>query len=249
MSSPDWKLDKSQARLDDGTLSASLDLAQPTRGLYDISPFFTQHPQSRLLQIVEPEIGADGVGPSDSYLRSRDLIVTYPETDSRRYSLEVYWRSLASEPPQVHRGVELIVSAQTSTLDATPRVTVRSTLPAGQFASLPAAGPTARSVPIETAGTTTFDTDAGPGCFIFRPPGAEFSYVEMVHPTDFQRCDISEADGGEATAEHLLIRRWMEKGVIVRARMRACFVQRDGDLTSARACYDSLCHDRLPLTV
>ncbi|NIP86099.1 MAG: hypothetical protein GTO03_11250, partial [Planctomycetales bacterium] len=98
---------------------------------------------------------------------------------------------------------------------------------------------------------TSCGPETGPGCFLFRPADADFSYVEMIHPTDFSSAQLSGGAGGGELAElrHVVIRRWMEKGVIVRARLRGAFVDRKDDTHRARRIYRDFCAAQIPLTV
>jgi hypothetical protein len=61
----------------------------------------------------------------------------------------------------------------------------------------------------------------------------------MVHPADFQRDEL-EWDGrygGVWRVAHRLFCTNLEKGVILRARVRGVFFARQGDVAAAAECY------------
>jgi hypothetical protein len=93
---------------------------------------------------------------------------------------------------------------------------------------------------------------AAPGeiaCFIFRLAGSQSSYVEMVHPADFNESMLRRSPSGETELSHRLFAGRLEKGVILRSRIRAIFVPRDSDAALARACYADFAAAEPVLTV
>jgi len=94
-----------------------------------------------------------------------------------------------------------------------------------------------------------FGPAGGPGCFLFRPPGAPFSYVEMVHPADFHRIELGCGDEPSRSVRlvHRLFSEPLEKGVIVRARIEGVFCSRRYDARVAAEAYSSFCCGALPL--
>ncbi len=81
--------------------------------------------------------------------------------------------------------------------------------------------------------------DSGTGCLLFRMPDLDLSYVEMVHPADFQYDELrrDESGGDVACITHRLFRTNLEKGVILRARVRGIFLKRSADMEIAAQCY------------
>ena len=81
--------------------------------------------------------------------------------------------------------------------------------------------------------------ESGAGCLLFRLPDVDLSYVEMVHPADFQHDELSPGrpGGGALRIAHRLFRTSLEKGVILRARVRGVFVNRRDDAEAAAECY------------
>lgn len=89
-----------------------------------------------------------------------------------------------------------------------------------------------------------------PGCCVIRPVGAMPSYVEIVHPADFRQTTIdwmSESPPVVRLAHRLFAER-LEKGVILRSRIRGLFVPRGHDEELARREYRRFAQSALPLT-
>lgn len=243
MSSP-WKLQLPNANLEADGLSGSLQLNQPHLGLHARQPFA---PDARLFQVL---IGSEAQHErivADAYTRLNDLIVTFAQQSPETFTSQIYWRYLDSVGAQgLLAGLDLIVSSQTSLLDARPEVTTRSALTAAEAWRLVDA-PTAGFEPIGDQ-NGHFQPQDGTGCFLFRPKDQDFSYIEMVHPVDFSRSTLAISDQ-QMEIGHLVIDRWMEKGVIVRARLRGALVQRQDDMQSSAKIYDDFCNAKIPLTV
>jgi hypothetical protein len=179
---------------------------------------------------------------------------------------QIYWRRL--EPVEFSKTLETqtlvaldsIVSVNTSVLDVDPQAHVRSSIVAlsalrlsdGRFDEL-ALGPA----------DATIAARDGAGCFVFRLPDGARSYVEMVHPVDFGQSIIrctphaTPTDAGTPAGEggprhcetlHRLFHQRLEKGVILRARIRAALVRRDRDTAVALSAYERFAAAEPPLT-
>ena len=123
--------------------------------------------------------------------------------------------------------VELQVSINTSLLDTAPTVVVGNLLRAEE----------------------AFDLPAYQGCAtIVRPRDAAWSYVQIVHPVDYARpCRTSQTPAG-LQLRTMLFGRYLEKGVIMRARVRGAIVARTRDEAAATALYNDFLRAPLPLT-
>jgi hypothetical protein len=95
---------------------------------------------------------------------------------------------------------------------------------------------------------------ANTGCFVAR--AGDLSWVEMVHPSDFCGSTINIAVGSSSEAAtsqvgfaHKLFEQRLEKGVILRARVRGALVQQSGDVDVALAAYERFSASEPPLTV
>ncbi len=91
----------------------------------------------------------------------------------------------------------------------------------------------------QVAAPAAIGPDSGTGCLLFRLPGGDLSYAEMVHPADFQYDEFQpgESRGNVVCIAHRLFRTNLEKGVILRARVRGIFLKRPDDTQIAARCY------------
>jgi hypothetical protein len=78
----------------------------------------------------------------------------------------------------------------------------------------------------------------GPLVYAYRPPGADVSYVEMCHPHDGIGLDLQGA-----TARFRLFGHDLEKGVILRGRLRGLVLPRADDEPAARRHYELFLHE------
>jgi hypothetical protein len=225
-----------------GALQGRVDAHRPEFGLHEISFGGDAFPAWRLLapQLADPQAP---LTLAECYVRGDDLIVTYTE-EREKLRREIYWRVL-NAPPFRAAGVESIVSVQTSLLHSHPQLMMTSRLSSGEIGRLQ------RGDQFEffaaAAGQWQCTRDDGPGVFMWRPSGAGISYVEMVHPSDFQHATLS-AESDHTWIVHSLFPESLEKGVIRRGRVRGWFVHRDGDVNIASDLYQRWLSEPPPLT-
>jgi hypothetical protein len=237
-----WQIDQGIATLRLERISATLAVTRPDRGIHQVSVETRSLGEAQLLGLALPSV-AHGEAKSsfDCYTRGRDLIAAYPESPSWPVCADIIWRAIS---PAENRGfvaaVDVVISVRTALLDSWPELAVRSVLPSAEVLRLADAG-TGRFDPcggIPGSGTR-FDASAGPCLLVFRFPDLPFSYAEMTHPADFQGAALAPSAGNPATAEarHRLFAERLEKGVILRGRVRGVVVDRARDLQTAAACY------------
>ena len=72
-----------------------------------------------------------------------------------------------------------------------------------------------------------------------RPNRVDLTYVEMIHPADFQHDAVGEdnPEGRTLRITHHLFRTNLEKGVILRARVRGVFLSQQNDAKVVAQCY------------
>lgn len=185
----------------------------------------------------------------DAYERGNDLIATYAETDHRPLRIQTYWRGVTdSGLAEEIAAVDLQLSVQTHLLDSRPLLCTRSTLPADEilyltnpdkpeFSPLPAAD---------------FKLTGGgcPACLLLRTSATEYNYVEMIHPDDLAEVSVHCGQGDELVEiVSSLFSGSLEKGVLLRGRLRGAFIPRERDTEFAWRCYRHLLDTDLPLTV
>ncbi len=250
MNASSWQLDGNSARLASTRCSATIDLTHPADGLR--VQFNGENPSSRLQMLGftfgerEPPIASR----MDAYVRGTDIVATYEETTPQHVRLQAYWRRLdaaefcPTDAAGVAIAIELILSANTSLLDSDPQVTIASFVsPIAEVQSLRLSAdgnlPTNRASAEPT------------GSFIARLPGDQISYVELLHPQDYGSSTLEVANNAQPLLQssHRLFQQRLEKGVILRARVRASLVERPRDESIALAAYRQFATTEPPLTV
>jgi len=248
MSLQPWRLDKFRASLALGELHGTVDLLSPEQGLQ----LRGQSEPLNVLAVDLPGVPDSRAATSlDAWVRGGDLVATYAQSEDRPTRGQVYWRAhLCSKNGQQHPVVDLIASVQTSLLDSDPALTVYSRIPAREVVQLieVEAG---RVKPIEwnEAELHSLAALGEIACFIFRLDGSQSSYVEMVHPADFNESMLRRSPSGETELSHHLFAGRLEKGVILRSRIRAIFVPRDADVALASGYYSDFAAAEPVLTV
>jgi hypothetical protein len=265
-----WQLEEQKASLVDAAAHASIDLAHPERGLSLVLPDKSNAGlQLSVLGFALGDAHEAGSPEVDAYARQNDLVATFERSEPRPMRAQVYWRWL--EPSEfapefasyVLVALDLIASVNTSLLDADPASAVRSSLaPVSEVANLTQSeqgGQRARHVGPAPRGhedlvTAIGPTEANTGCFTARLAIGGVSWVEMVHPTDFRGSRVTFSNGplpGHCSAdlEHKLFEQRLEKGVILRARIRGALVRQANDADCAIAAFRRFSAAEPPLTV
>jgi hypothetical protein len=235
-------------------MSGQVDLARPGLGLHSLTlhrltlegaPLTSL---SLLSVVLEPEQGEANPRLVDAYVRGDDLVATYAETANRPVRVQVYWRIDPIEAARNCLLVDLQVSVQTDLLGIPPVVPAASRCPEGEVLRLAGSG---RFAPVAIADDAPLGQRPAdsPGCWVFRPAEAGYSYAEMIHPADFCYAELQRDGAGNLTLRHHLFDQGdLEKGVILRSRLRGMLLPRENDLEQVLRGYDSLLQAPLPLT-
>jgi hypothetical protein len=246
MSHATWKLDGHVAQLKLDALCATVDLRDPEDGLQE-PRLGSQLLSGHLLGVLlKPHVESR---PADAYIRGNDLVATYAESAQRAMRVQVYWRCQS----QIDwLSIDLQVSVQTDCLGVATPVVACSQLELVEALRLVDA-PTARYGSVALgANAQQLTPQDGAGCLILRLPDSEWSYAEMIHSADFQQGQFSLVDSAagnrRACLEHRLFPGTLEKGVILRARIRGLFVARDDDCRRVADDYQQFLRSPLPLT-
>ncbi len=225
---PAWHLNKHSARLRVGPWQAVVHLAEPDRGLTDWRAGPASILDAGVLGLEIPGLGSGSLAsPPDFYCRGAALSVGYPEWGDRPIRVDASWRALppAAGGSEAEAAVDLVVSMRTELLQSRPRLAVHSRLPAAEVFTL------------------------ADGCWLFRFPGQQISYAEMVHPADFQGSELGFAAEKAPAMEvrHRLFVEHLEKGVILRARVRGALLPRHEDAALAASLYAAFASADPPL--
>ncbi|HZZ74169.1 MAG TPA: hypothetical protein VFE24_18180 [Pirellulales bacterium] len=245
--SPFWTCQERRALLSVGGLSATLSLDEPQQGLQPANRAATRLPA--ILQIGFDGDASGRIAPSDVYIRGRDLIATYERSAARPFRLQIYWSALPPARRDVLGGVELILSVQTDLLESVSELRLQSEVAAACVRQLvdPAA---ARFIAFDPAKpSAAAPPPAGLGCFLCAPADANSdlpSYVEMIHPSDFRTA--AHAAHGKRFLQNRLFAQRLEKGVILRSRVRAYYLAGSDVERTAAELYLEFTESEPPLT-
>lgn len=238
MTRPLWDLDGDTASLRLGKLDAQLDLSRPGEGLVVSSPQGDVLAQGEVLRIGLPGLNRDCTPALvEGFARGRLLHATYGESDAWPTRAEVSWCVVSSEHLAA---IDMVLSVSTQTLDSDPALVVCSRLRADEVLRLVDAECSRFSVmSVNPESASAMKTDQGPSSLLFRRTGSEYSYAEMVHPEDFRADDLScTSDRGEGIElRHHVFADTLEKGVILRARIRGALIGRADDERLGADCY------------
>jgi hypothetical protein len=244
MSLSDWQLRQHAAQFHRAPLRAQIDLTHPAAGLRHLHVGSQEIPGAMLLGIALPWT-FPSIAPSDAYVRGGDLLASY-RSGSAAVQVDVLWHAV-EVPAQDAATVafELIVSARTEQLESEPAVAVESSLPCEQALRLTPSGQFS-ALPTSDTSPLVLRPDEAVSCVLCRLPGSELSYVEMVHRADCHETRL-EGSAGTLKIRHRLFAETLEKGVILRARVRGALVPRGEDVRLAAAWHAAFAGTEPPL--
>ncbi|MGH7073119.1 MAG: hypothetical protein ACREFD_02835 [Stellaceae bacterium] len=219
-----WELNATRATLVCGPLHASLDVLSPANGLSEVSHAGVALFGSHFLGVDLPVSDASLV--AEFYHRGGDVIVRYGQTRERPFDVSAYWRAgLLVIGGIGWPRIDLVASVETSLLDARPSLAAQTRLNLG--------------------GDDAFAVSGGDILGRFRVPAV--SYAEIRHPDDAIAASI-ESVGNRVLCTTRLFGGFLEKGVILRSRLRGLFLPRARDEQMARAALAEFAAAPPPLT-
>ena len=242
-SSP-WTLLAETATLKTPGLEASLSVDLPAQGLASLRWQGKELSTWRILQVLVPEIQSpQSLSVQESYVRGADLVASYRADEIGQRQPHIYWR-FVEQASRGAAGVQMIVSSQTSLLDSDPQLVCTSHFAGEELLSHDGQRSFQR---IQTSGQ---EDVAVSSAYLVRAAGADFSFLEMIHPTDFAGAVVRPAGGSSGTwqSQFQLFPERLEKGVIRRARLAAWFVPRSGDVETSSELFQQFVEEPPPLT-
>jgi hypothetical protein len=249
-----WSISGDCAVLAKRRFRAAVNLGRPDLGLDEIEVGDNPLTGCRLLGLDAPQPPDAAARPLvELYARGADLVAVYGPSRGWPVRVDALWRVLEPTGPAGEElflaGVELVVSVRTEMLDTEPALSVQAAVPAGRILRLvdPRNGHFQACAPTAT-GPALLTPGDGSGCLLFSAVSEKMSYVEMVHPADFCRSRLAIGDrGAAAQVSHRLFAERLEKGVILRARVRGLFLRPAGDAQRAAECYAAFAQAEPPL--
>jgi hypothetical protein len=242
-SRPSWSLAGTLASQRHTGLSIDLDLARPDRGLVTMA---ADGRRDHLLGVgvaARSAATADtALRPTEQWLRGVDLAAIYEPRDARELRTTAMWR-FRDEPSGIH-GWELVVSAQTSLLEADAALVVISDIEATDL--LWSAPQTKVWRPFDDHSPLPADA-----AWILgrrgREGGGATSVLVAVHPADRRRITVSRT-AGRGRIECWLFPEPLEKGVLLRSRVLAAIGPRANDEDWASRIATAFTASSAPLT-
>ena len=245
-----WTLEGHRASWRSERGSGFVDADRPDWGVLDLRVEDQALDRLRFFQ-VGPVHPNEPWQPSELYIRDRDLIATYRETEQRPFSWQIYWRLLAVDDPAIILAMELQAAVKTDRLDSRPALATWTTVESEEsyrqtdpqdkessgnteFHPLPTAAP-------------SFDLGTNDTYFVHRLTQVPYSLIELF-PAGDSSLPQGKSGNGRIEVRYPLIGSELEKGVILKARMRALLVDRDRDLEIAASANRDFRAARLPLT-
>jgi hypothetical protein len=249
MHRPTWQLDRDIARVAIDGFRGELHLQAPNEGIGSLR--FDGQSQPGHIQRVgfAEDTGRSRGLLQDAFVRGPDLIATYAQTADLRFVQRVYWRAFHSSTqglPAV-AAVDVLVSVETSRPESQPCVSVTNCLPAQRLCFLD--GVELEPTAIDRHRPTDPAKHGHPGCILIRLPGDVRCCAAMVHPDDFCAATVTRDDDNHLRIGYRLFFGALEKGVLLRARVRTVFMPRQDDMAIASAWYHALATAKPPLTV
>ncbi len=252
MSHATWTLQDSAAFAQFSSLAARLEPCRPQSGLSDLRWRGKTLNGHQILGVELPSANGESADETliDCYPRGSDLIATYAQTPERPSRIQIYWRAASFHVGDREAAiVDLQVSVQTNLLDSHPRLQAFSRLPRGEVRRLvDASAGVFAPLSISASGPAVLAPEQGPGCLLFRWPQSDASYLEMIHPSDFGRDDLAAYEDERLQLKHGLFPGSLEKGVILRARIRGGYLDNADDELVAAAAYREFLDSPPPLT-
>lgn len=236
-----------------GRLSARLELLHPESGLGQVR-VGSRDIRGRLLRVLLPaskSCGRDSQVLEERFVRGNQVVATYGPTKTQGCRYQLAWHGIPCDV-QHHwlGGVELVVSVQTEKWDSRPEIRVETRLTVDQWLTFDGA-PLLDTLP--TTGEAFFEhgDHRRQDVYLFRVAQGGPTCLVMIYPSDFCGAEMTADECGVAAVAFRLFARGLEKlekGVILRSRLRCGFVDRHCDLSAARHAYRRFAESRPPLS-
>jgi hypothetical protein len=216
MQSTFWHLDGNKASLILPRLSLAFDANRPGEGLNNIRVLNHDWPDGRLFGVTGPIQSAANCELTECYVRGDDLIAVYETGSPDKARIDLRWSvAKSAEVNSPIARIDLLVSIRTDRLDWRHDVSLESVIPAaGESSEL----------------STNADS--------FAAIDGNWSLDVMVHPADLRRREIIAVSGSSDARllrHELFPAEILEKGVILRARAAAMFLNANVEVSAVAA--------------
>jgi hypothetical protein len=241
-----WKLAGNSAQWADGSAVLSFDQTAPGNGLSVFTPPVLTEPALQLFGTWLHDDDRSGPGPAATRVCAASIHATFAEKHHLHVETQVRWR--VNRADVGYTSIDVVVSVGTQALSAFAAFGLGSLVKSSDIL-VPKNSALDRSqdwIHVDSVGDVA--TTQGTPCTLFRLPGTGLSYVEMLHPSDLGSHEVSrDPDTGRAVIRHQLFSCPLEKGVILRARLRGALLPRDSDQAAAAAMFAQFATSDPPL--
>ena len=246
MTAPSWQLTDQQAILQNRDGATAFDIHRPECGI--LLPASLRK-DNRLFAIWSAQVDSQRLtADSDANVRRGDLMTTYGRRGSLPFLLQADWRSVTCASDAFVWGLELVLSTQTFQPQQHVQISCKSLVGGTQILCLGNNGPSDFQSLDPARDSVVLTPDSYSGCVVFREEKSPQSYIEMIHPLDFNAsCIQRHQDTPLWSLKHSVLDRVLEKGVIFRNRFQGIIAPRERDLEIASCVYQNFCESRLPL--
>ena len=225
-----WDIRDDVARLSTSRLQLEVDLRDPTEGAscFRVASQELDVCLYRLITDCQAKL-------SNAFVRGDDLVVNYYNGQSDE--LQFDWRLLAEDQPI---GFDLVVSLQVKEPTQCLNVELESIL-GTRSVWFPG-----HESPKNTVNLRKTDLEGNAG-FLSRYPEIGLSCAQVILPQDALSSCVELTKDAAIHRQQLS---WgaLEKGVIRRCRLRACFVPSQDDIAQLTACYEGFLRSPIPLS-
>jgi|GEM_PF-1606071 hypothetical protein len=235
-----WTITGQQAHLQTLDLSGTLDLSTPGTGLHQLCLADSRLAHIQLLGIARDGCTLTAVPDQEPYSRDNSLIIRYGDQEDPSHHLQVQWRCIPPEPGLYLGGLELILSFETPSQINLPEWTTMTQV-CQQDILVTGADSEQSWISLnemsETADSTLSASTNETHMILCRFPEQQLSYLEMTSPAEpplviLPTPETTRTLWGSRTPD-----RPLEKGVILRRRVRGVFLPLERDTLLADKAY------------
>lgn len=251
MRPPIWQFSGGSARLRWNLLTCVLSPGRPDDGVEDIRHADQSWKALRPLQVGVHGPNAEVSPRLDELLaRQNELMASYRIGEDVDLAATIHWKAVPVQHDRVLMpAIDLTVLLTTTLLECPASLTITGRIPANETWTL--AGPeTDRFEQVADRATAIVRAEPGrAGLFLFRVPGLNVSYAEMIAPGDFREAEVTLLDepGRVCEVRYPLFGDRLEKGVIRCCRIRAMLLPQERDQMLAAGVFREWIENEPPL--
>jgi len=238
-----WQLEGQLARLALPGLTAVVDAARPAEGLTSVALRDRASQGASLLGVSASAFSNPANSLAEWHVRGHDLFAVYESEQPDAVRLDIRWNvDFPAHGDSRLVQIDLLISIRTDQLGWRHAIYVDSCLPDSRAFQLvdPERG---RFEP-------ALDLDCAIGSCLLFCAKEGWCYAELVRPTDPCRATLTaagDASSGIHLRRQLFPSAALEKGVILRTRIRALFFQHEADLKLLARGYKDFVTADMPL--